>query len=64
MKKQIDRLIEAEQILSIEIRHLKTRIKLQGTNPDLAWKKDLKTAQEKLKNIQKKMFNYFKEVIK
>jgi len=44
--------------LSIKIRHLKTRIKLQGTNYNPIWKRDLKIAQKNLKAIQKAILNY------
>ena len=44
--------------LSVKIRHLKTRIKLQGANPDPVWKRDLKVAQKNLKVVQKTMLNY------
>lgn len=58
-EESLDALIGKEQSLSAKARQLRTRIKLQGANPNPAWKKDLKVAQEELESIQKRMLNYF-----
>ena len=53
-------LIEQEQEISTKIRRLRLRIKLQGSNPNPTWKRELKLTEQQLGDIQNKILKHVK----